>query len=82
MALQICTTNYNNLISYEQIHAINNHATPKQVMTYKHSLLVYKIWNGKIYSRDWLALNFHQNFNVCSFFIMILETSKIKVEKT
>ena len=43
MALQICTTNNNNLISNEQIHAINNHATPKQVMTYKHSLLVYKI---------------------------------------
>ena len=31
-ALNICTPNYNNVMSYDQIHAMNNRATPKQMM--------------------------------------------------
>ena len=80
-ALRICTPNYNNLMSYEQIHAINKRATPNQMMLYKHSLLLYKIWNDAIYSKDWLALNFQQNFNLRCNKVMLYETSNCKVGK-
>ena len=80
-ALRICTPNYNNLMSYEQIHAINKRATPNQMMLYKHSLLLYKIWNDAIYSKDWLALNFQQNFNLRCNKVKLYETSNYKVGK-
>ena len=68
-------------MSYEQIHAINKRATPKQMMLYKHSLLLYKIWNDAIYSKDWLALNFQQSFNLRCNKVKLYETSNYKVGK-
>ena len=68
-------------MSYEQIHAMNDRASPKQMMVYKHSLLLFKIWNERIYSRDWLALNFQQNFNERVEGVMIFETSILKIGK-
>ena len=61
-ALMLSTPNYHTLMSYEQIHAINKRATPKQILLYKHSLLLFKVWNDSIYSKEWLALHFQQNF--------------------
>ena len=80
-ALKIFTTNYNNLMSFDQIHAINKRATPNQIMLYKHSLLLYKIWNETLYSKEWLALNFQQNFNERNQTVNVFATNKIKVGK-
>ena len=80
-ALRICTPNYNNLMSYDQIHSINNRATPNQMMKYKHSLLLYKIWNVPIYPKEWLALNFQQNFSARGTQVRIFETNKLKIGK-
>ena len=80
-ALRICTNNYDNLMSFDQIHAINKRATPSQILKYKHSLLLFKIWNDPIYSQEWLALNFQQNFNARNSTVMIYDTSKIKIGK-
>ena len=68
-------------MSFEQIHAINKHATPQQIMIYKHSLLLYKIWNDSIYSKDWLVLNFQQNLNEKCTHLMLFESSNFKVGK-
>ena len=78
-ALKICTPNCNNLMSFDQIHAINKRATPNQILLYKHSLLLYKIWNDSLYSKEWLALNFQQNFNERNPTVNIFATNKIKV---
>ena len=80
-ALTICTPNYNNMMSFEQIHAINKRATPNQMLLYKHSLLLHKIWNDPIYSKDWLDLNFQQNFNERRTKVMIFDTSQRKIGK-
>ena len=80
-ALRICTNNYDNMMSFDQIHAINKRATPNQILKYKHSLLLYKIWNDSIYSQEWLALNFQQNFNARTHTVMIYDTSKTKIGK-
>ena len=80
-ALSLCTPNYNNMMSFEQIHAINKRATPNQMLLYKHSLLLHKIWNDPIYSMDWLDLNFRQNFNESRTKVMIFDTSRRKIGK-
>ena len=68
-------------MSFIQIHTLNNRATPNQLMLYKHALLLYKIWNDKIYSDDWLSLNFQQNFNVRSSTVKLIDTSNLKIGK-
>ena len=68
-------------MSFEQIHAMNDHATPPKMIIYKHSLLLVEIWNESIYSKDWLALKFQQNFNERTNLVMIFETSKLKIGK-
>ena len=80
-ALRICTPNYDNTMSFEQIQVINKRATPKQMMVYKHAILLYKVWNDSIYSKQWLALNFQQNFNERVNTVNIFETSNLKVGK-
>ena len=68
-------------MSFDQIHAINKHATPNQITLYKHSLLLYKIWNEPLYSKEWLALDFQQNFNERNQTVNVFPTNKIKVGK-
>ena len=80
-ALKLCTSNYNLTMSFIQIHTLNNRATPNQLMLYKHALLLYKIWNDKIYSDDWLSLNFQQNFNVRNSTVKLIDTSNLKIGK-
>ena len=80
-ALSICTPNYNRMMSFDLIHTINKRATPSQMLLYKHSLLLYKVWNDPIYSKDWLDLNFQQNFSVRNLTIKIFDTSCRKVGK-
>ena len=80
-ALRICTPNYDNTMSFEQIHVINKRATPKLMMVYKHAILLYKVWNDTIYSKQWLALNFQQNFNERVNTVNVFETSNLKVGK-
>ena len=68
-------------MSFEQIHTINKRATPMQMMIIKHAILLHKIWNETIYSKQWLALNFQQNFNERNESVRIFETNKLKVGK-
>ena len=44
--------------------------------------LTYKIWNDNIYSKEWLALNFQQNFNERNPTVRIFATNNIKEGKT
>ena len=80
-ALRICTTNYDNPISFKQIHTINKRATPKQMMTFIYAILLNKIWNETIYSKHWLAPNFQQNCKERIESVRIFETSNSKVGK-
>ena len=59
-ALKLCTPGYNNFISYLDLHQINSRATPNQMMKYKHSVLLFKVYNDKNPPKDWLTLNFQQ----------------------
>ena len=59
-ALKLCTPNFT---SFTELHSQNLRATPNQFMFYKHSLLLFNAYNNHTPNKDWLDLNFNQNFN-------------------
>ena len=43
--LKACMKYNTRMISFERIHQMNNRATPEKLMTYKHSLALYRLYN-------------------------------------
>ena len=80
-ALKMITNNYDPLISFNQLHSFNKRATPNQIMNYKHSLLLHKVYNNRLYSKEWLSLNFQQSFNARTQTVNVVDTSKLKIGK-
>ena len=72
-------TNYNYLVLFKTLHYINQRATPHQIKTYKHTLLLHKLYNDDIMSRDWVDLFFSQHFNQRDQKIRFFNTSNYKV---
>ena len=68
------------MTSFNRLHSIVNRSTPEQICQYKHALLLHKTYNDKDQGRDWLALNFNQNFNKTPKFITT-DTSNFKIGK-
>lgn len=68
-------------MSYQRLHLINGRATPLEMMKYKHALLLFKTYNTTKMSKDWLALNFQQNFNNRNTTINLVDTSQFKIGK-
>ena len=79
--LRISTRNYDQMTSYNRLHSIANRATPEQICQYKHALLFHKIYNDKDQGRNWLALNFNQNFNNRNPTFITKDISKFKIGK-
>ena len=59
-ALQLCNKDYTSVHSYINLHKINKQATPNQMLTYKHAILFFKLYNSIETTVDWLNLNFQQ----------------------
>ena len=68
-------------ISFERLHSLHKRANPMSMMRYKHSLELYKLYNGSDDRQDWIDLNFQQNFNNRNNFINVFENSRLKVGK-
>ena len=62
-ALKLCTPNFTRTTYIIDLHSQNLQSTPNQFMIYKHSLLLFHVYNNHNPSKDWLELNFNQNFN-------------------
>ena len=65
----------------EQRHKMNGRATPIQMMKYKHSLLLFKLYNDTLQSEDWMDLNWNQSFNNRSTKVRLFDTSNIRIGK-
>ena len=80
-AIKMSSGNYDNMVSFDQLHQLHKRATPTKMMAYKHSLLLFKIYNNNIYSKEWMALNFQQSFNDQVSTVQIFYTSNLKIGK-
>ena len=57
-ALKLCNNFYDPSLSYLELHRIHKRALPNNFCLYRHSLLLYKLFNNISPTRDWLDLNF------------------------
>ena len=61
--------------SFEETNRMNKRATPMQMLKYKHSLELYKLYIGSDQSSEWYDLNKQQNFNARHKFVQIVNNS-------
>ena len=62
-AIKTCMYYPDNMISFKNIHKMNNRAMPEAIMHYKHAIQLFKIYNSNEFTFNWLLLNFNQIFN-------------------
>ena len=79
IALKLCESQYDNRISYERLHEIHDRATPIKMMKYRLAIQLYKIYNGRTESEDWIDLNFQQNFNNRNNHVQITDVSNLRI---
>ena len=56
-------------------------ALPNDLMQYKLSIQLYKVYNGDNMNDDWQDMNVQQNFNARNNLFQISDYSKLKVDK-
>ena len=54
-ALLVCKNDSSVLHSYIDLHKITKHATPNQILIYKHAILLFKLYNNTQSSLEWIA---------------------------
>ena len=57
-ALRLCENFHDPDVSFVNLHRKYNRAMPNNFSLYKHSLLLFRVFNGKIPKMDWIDLNF------------------------
>ena len=80
-ALKICDPYCPPHTSYLDLHSKNLRATPAQFLMYKHSLLLYNVYNNHTPPTDWMDINFNQNFNSRDQNFRVFNNSNYKVGK-
>ena len=79
--LKFCHYKYDRNISFNCLHSTLKRATPTQIMTYKHALLLHKVYNDETISPEWQDLFFNQTFNNRSPNANFIDTSRFKQGK-
>ena len=78
-ALKICTPSYHMMMSFYELHNINNRATPTQMSHYKLALTMFTLFNKQEPTLDWVDLNFQQIFNQRNTTLNFVNSSNYKV---
>ena len=78
-AISTCMYYPDRMISFENIHRMNNRALPNAIMTYKHAIQLYKIYNATEFTSDWTILNFNQIITSRQNTFMTLKSNERKV---
>ena len=68
-------------VSFVDLHKNNNRATPEQYMKYKHSLVLYSLYNGGEQSLDWVSLNLQHQFMNRRNMFSVTQTNNLRVGK-
>ena len=62
-ALKLLNNHSDPRISLDQHHKLQGRATPNEIMRYRLSIQLHKLYNGNHINDDWIDLNFQQKFN-------------------
>ena len=80
-ALKVCMSKPDPMISFKKIHEINKRAKPTEIMLYKHSLLLHKLYNEMQPNVECLNLHFQHQFSARQNRFSVSKTNKIKVRE-
>ena len=68
-----------NMISFENIHKMNNRSIPEAFMTHKIAIQLHKLFNASNPTLDWISLNFDQILTTRQTQFLISKSNKHKV---
>ena len=80
-AQKISQNNPDPMQSFLNIHQTCKRATPSQIMLYKHSILLHKLYDTQIPTKDWIWLNFHQTLTSRETLFNEIRLNKNKIGK-
>ena len=78
-ALKISQRNPDPMESYINVHNNCKRALPNQMMEYKHSILLHKIFNNQQPVMDWIELTFNQALTTRETFFNSVKSNKTKI---
>ena len=67
------------MISFENIHKMNNRAMPEAFMTYKSAIQLFKLYNSDDHTLEWVSLNVNQIITTRQSNFIIMKTNRTKV---
>ena len=67
------------MISFDNIHVLNNRATPPKMMKYNLGIQLYKLYNTREHSLEWLHLNQNQILTSRQINFEILKSNSLRV---
>ena len=79
IALKLCETQYDNMMGYERLHEIHKRGTPVKMMKYRLAIQLFKLYNSRTETQDWIDLNFQQNFNERMTKVQINDVSSLRI---
>ena len=65
--------------SFISIHTECKRALPDQMMMYKHSLMLHKLYNTQLPETEWIALNFQQILTTRQTKFLTIKTNNKKI---
>ena len=65
--------------SFLNIHKSTKRATPENYLLYKHSILLYKLYNDQNPNLEWIDLHFKQTFNPRHTYFNVLKDINFKI---
>ena len=78
-AIKLCMYYPDKTISFENIHKMNNRAMPTAIMLYKSAIQLFKLYNTKEHSWEWIEMNFKQIITSRQTAFATLKTNVTKV---
>ena len=78
-AIKSCMYHPDNMISYINIHKMNNRATPGAILYYKLAIQLFKLYNSNVHNYDWVLLNTNQIFTSRQTTFMAFKSNTSKV---
>ena len=77
--IKACMKYNSRMISYENVHRMNQRATPDKVLMYKHSLALFKLYNQDRPSLEWCFLHVNQIFTSRQSNFKIRKSNNLRV---
>ena len=78
-AIKVAMYYPDSMISFENIHKMNQRATPETFMTYKCAIQLFKLYNANEHSLEWISLNENQILTTRQTNFIIMKTNNTKV---